>query len=80
MTVQAKNVPKLHPLAVVAMASQALAVTANQAAMADVMVAARALHRVAHVWVMQLSAPNALLWNLHKMPCVAWLRKPTAKF
>jgi ATP-dependent RNA helicase SUPV3L1/SUV3 len=44
MTDLAKNVPKLHPLAVVAMASpaaslatsQALAVTVNQAAMADV--------------------------------------------
>jgi hypothetical protein len=87
MTDLAKNVPKLHPLAVVAMASpaaslatsQALAVTANQAAMADVMVAARALHRVAHVWVMQLSAPNALLWSLHKMPCVVWLHKRTAR-
>jgi hypothetical protein len=50
MTDLAKNVPKLHPLAVVAMASpaaslatsQALAVTVNQAAMADVTVVAKA--------------------------------------
>jgi hypothetical protein len=87
MTAQAKSVPKPPPLAVVAMASpaaslvtsQALAVTASQAAMVDVMVAAKALHRAAHVWVMQLSVLNALLWSLPKMPCVVWLHKRTAR-
>ena len=87
MTAQVKNVPKPHLLAVVVMASpaaslaisQALAVMANRAAMADVTVVVKALHRVAHVWVMRLSAPNALPWNQHKMRCVAWPHKPMAK-
>ena len=87
MTVQAKNAPKPHLQVVVAMAnpvaslatSQALAVMANQAAMVDVTVVAKALRHVAHVWVMRLSAPSVMLWNLHKMPCAAWLHKPMAK-
>jgi hypothetical protein len=87
MTAQAKNAPKLRLRAVVAMASpaaslatsQALAVMANQAAMVDVTVVAKALRHVAHVWVMRLSAPSVMLWNLHKMPCAAWLHKPMAK-
>jgi hypothetical protein len=87
MTARAKNVPKWHLLAAVAMAnpvaslaiSQALAVTPNQAAMADVMVAAKALRHVVHVWVMSLSVRNVMRWSLHKMPCVAWLHKRTAK-
>ena len=87
MTAQAKNAPKLRLLAAVAMAnpvaslatSQALAVMANQAAMVDVTVVAKALRHVAHVWVMPLSVRNVTRWNLHKMPCVAWLHKPMAK-
>ena len=87
MTAQAKNAPKLRLLAAVAMAnpvaslatSQALAVMANQAAMVDVTVVAKALRHVAHVWVMPLSVRNVMRWNLHKMPCVAWLHKPMAK-
>ena len=79
MTALDRNAPKLRPQAVVAMASPAaslaisqhLAVTANLAvmahAMADVMVVARALRRAVHDWVMQLSVPNALLWNQPKM-------------
>jgi hypothetical protein len=75
MTALVKNAPKLPPLAVVAMASpaaslgisQALAVTANQV----VMVAVKALHRVAHVWAMPLSVRNVMRWNRHKMRCVA---------
>jgi hypothetical protein len=59
--------------------SQALAVMANQAAMVDVTVVAKALRHVAHVWVMPLSVHNVTRWNLHKMPCVAWLHKPMAK-
>jgi sRNA-binding protein len=59
--------------------SQALAVTANPAAMADVTVVVKDLRRVALVWAMRLSVRNAMLWNQPKMPCVAWLHKPTAK-
>ena len=87
MTAQVKNVPKPHLLAVAAMASpaaslatsQALAVTLNQAVMADATVAAKASHRAAHVWVMQLSAPSALPWNQPKTRCVAWPHKPMAR-
>ena len=87
MTAQAKNAPKPRPQVVVEMASpaaslaisQALAVTANPAAMADATVVAKGLHRGAHVWVMRLSVRNALLWNQPKMRCVDWPRKPTAK-
>ena len=83
MTAQVKNVPKLCLLAAVVMASlaaslvtsQALAVMANQAATA----VAKALRHVAHVWVMPLSVRNVTRWSLHKMPCVAWLHKRTAK-
>jgi hypothetical protein len=78
MTVQAKSARRQHLLAVVAMASpvaslaisQVLAVMANQAAMADVTVAEKALRRAAHVWGMLLSVPNALHWNRPKMRCV----------
>jgi sRNA-binding protein len=83
MTAQAKNAPKPHLLAVAAMASlaisQALVVTANQAAMAGVKVVAKALRRVAHVWGMQLFARNALLWNQLKTRCVVWPHKHMAK-
>ena len=87
MTAQVKNARKLRLLAEVAMASpvaslatsQALAAMANQAEMVDVTVAVKALHHVAHVWVMRLSVPNAMLWNLRKMPCVVWPHKRTAK-
>ena len=82
-----KNVSKPRLQLVVAMAnpvaslatSQALAVMANQAAMVDVTVVAKALRHVAHVWVMRLSVRNVTRWSLHKMPCVAWLHKPMAK-
>jgi hypothetical protein len=87
MTDPAKNAPKLHLLAEAEMASpaaslatsQVLAVTANLAAMAIVMAAAKALHRVALDWAMQLSAPNALPWSPPKMRCAAWPRKPMAR-
>jgi hypothetical protein len=52
---------------------------ANLAAMVVVTAVVKALHRVAHVWVMRLSVRNVMLWNQPKMHCVAWLRKPTAK-
>jgi len=87
MTVRVKNVPKLRLLAAGEMASpvaslatsQALAVMANQAAMVDVTVVAKALRHVAHVWVMRLSVRNVTRWNLHKMHCAAWLHKPTVR-
>jgi hypothetical protein len=83
MTAQAKNAPKRRLLVAAAMASQAaslaisqaLAVTANQAAMAGV----KALRLVALVWVTPLSVRNVMLWNQRKMHCVAWLHKPMAK-
>ena len=87
MTALVKSVPKWHLQVAVAMASpaaslvtsQVLAVMANQAAMADVTVVAKALHRVAHVWVMQLSVPSAMPWSRRKTRCAAWLRKRMAK-
>lgn len=85
----AKNAPSPRLLAVVAMASpaaslatnQALDVTVSQAAMAveTVLVTAKALLRVAHVWAMRLSAPNVLPWNQPKMRCAAWLPMPMAR-
>ena len=59
--------------------SQAMAVTPNQAAMADVTVVAKALHHVVHVWVMLLSVRNVTRWSPHKMHCAAWLHKRTEK-
>jgi hypothetical protein len=87
MTAQARSVPKWHLQVAVAMASlvaslvtsQALAVTANPAAMADVTVVARALRRAVHDWVTPLSVRNVMLWNQPKTRCVAWPHKPTAK-
>jgi hypothetical protein len=87
MTAQAKNARRQHLQAVAAMASLvaslatslALAVMANQAAMADVTVVAKALRRAVHVWVMLLSAPNASLWNRPKMRCVVWPHKPMVR-
>ena len=53
------------------MASQALVVMANQVEMGGVMAAVKALRLVVHVWAMRLSVRNVMLWNLHKMHCVA---------
>ena len=87
MTAQAKNAPKPRLLAEVEMANpavslainQALAVMASLAARVVVMVAAKALRRVAHVWVMRLSVHNVMRWSRLKMHCVAWPHTPTAK-
>ena len=82
MTVRGKNAPKLRPLDVGVMAnpvenwvtSQALVVTAR-----GVRADATALLRVAHAWVTQLSAHNAMPWSLHKTLCVVWLHKHTVR-
>jgi hypothetical protein len=87
MTDLAKNAPTHLQRAVAAMASlapslaisRALAVMANQVEMVAAKAVEKALHRVALVWAMQLSEPNAWRWNRPKTRCAAWPRKPTAK-
>jgi hypothetical protein len=87
MTARAKNVPKLRLLAAVAMANPAASlainqvwvVMAKQAVMVDVMVLAKALRHVAHVWGMSLFVRSVMPWNQPKTLCAAWLHTPMAK-
>ena len=87
MTAQGKDAAKPPLRRVVAMAnrvaslatSQALAVMASLVAMVDETVRVKVLRRVAHVWAMWLSVRNVMRWNLRKMHCVAWPRRPTVK-
>jgi hypothetical protein len=81
MTDPAKNAPSPPLRGVGAMASLAASLATSQAlvVMAAVTQAEKVLPHVARVWVMQLFAPNALLWSLHKTRYADWPHKPTAK-